>query len=114
MRVIKAYERLALPKCWRDAKRASPDGEKWTLYGQNLLSEYHVRYGGYGGIGYYHVSDMYIALVGHFIPCGAQAVIAPFTSRSVGAGKNMAETASLMRDPVRNTTFPTKPTARRS
>jgi len=26
--------------------------------------------GGYGGIGYYHVSDMYIALFSHFIPCG--------------------------------------------
>jgi hypothetical protein len=24
---------------------------------KNLLSEYHIRYGGYGGIGYYHVSD---------------------------------------------------------
>ena len=37
---------------------------------QNLLSEYHIRYGGYGGIGYYHVSDKYIALFSHFIPCG--------------------------------------------
>jgi TnpA family transposase len=26
--------------------------------------------GGYGGIGYYHVSDTYIALFSHFIPCG--------------------------------------------
>ena len=43
---------------------------KWDLYERNLLSECHVRYGGYGGIGYYHVSDTYVALFSHFIPCG--------------------------------------------
>jgi TnpA family transposase len=68
--VINAYNRFALPKCWGSGKRASADGTKWDLYEQNLLSEYHVRYGGYGGIGYYHVSDTYIALFSHFIPCG--------------------------------------------
>lgn len=35
-----------------------------------LLAEYHIRYGGYGGIAYHHVSDNYIALFSHFIPCG--------------------------------------------
>jgi TnpA family transposase len=35
------------------------------------LAEYHIRYGGFGGIGYYHLSDLYIALFNHFIPCGA-------------------------------------------
>jgi TnpA family transposase len=34
------------------------------------LSEYHIRYGGYGGIAYHHVSDTYIALFTHFISCG--------------------------------------------
>ena len=33
-------------------------------------SEYHIRYGGYGGIAYHHVSDTYIALFTHFITCG--------------------------------------------
>ncbi|MBS9387956.1 MAG: Tn3 family transposase [Dolichospermum sp. WA123] len=27
---------------------------------ENLLSEYHIRYGGYGGIAYHHVSDTYV------------------------------------------------------
>jgi hypothetical protein len=31
---------------------------KCTLYEQNLLSEYRIRHGGYGGIGYYYVSDI--------------------------------------------------------
>ena len=68
--VINGYNRFALPKEWGSGKRVSADGTKWDLYEQNLLSEYHIRYGGYGGIGYYHVSDTYIALFSHFIPCG--------------------------------------------
>jgi len=35
------------------------------------MSEYHLRYGGYGGIGYYLVSDMYIALFSRFTTCGS-------------------------------------------
>jgi TnpA family transposase len=69
-RVINAYNRFALPKAWGTGQRAAADGTKWDIYEQNLLSEYHVRYGGYGGIGYYHVSDTYIALFSHFMPCG--------------------------------------------
>lgn len=68
--IIDAYNRFALPKFWGDGKSASVDGTKWDIYEQNLLAEYHIRYGGYGGIGYYHISDTYIALFSHFIPCG--------------------------------------------
>jgi hypothetical protein len=35
------------------------------LYGDNLISEHHVRYGGYGGISFHHVSDTYVALFTH-------------------------------------------------
>ncbi len=68
--ITNAYNRFALPKLWGSPQRASADGTKWDIYEQNLLAEYHIRYGGYGGIGYYHVSDTYIALFSHFIPCG--------------------------------------------
>ena len=68
--LIDAYNRFSLPKLWGSGKHASADGTKWNPDEQNLLSEYHVRYGGYGGIGYYHVSDTYVALFSHFIPCG--------------------------------------------
>lgn len=73
--VINAYNKFLLPKYWGTGKSASADGTKWNMYEQNLLSEYHIRYGGYGGIGYYHVSDMYIALFSHFIPCGVYEAI---------------------------------------
>ena len=57
-------------KCWGSGDSAAADGTKWDLYEQNLLSEYHVRYGGWGGVGYYHVSDTYIALFSNFVSCG--------------------------------------------
>ncbi len=67
---INAYNQFQLPRYWGDTKRAAADGTQWNLYENNLLSEKHIRYGGYGGIAYYHVSDTYIALFSHFIPCG--------------------------------------------
>jgi TnpA family transposase len=68
--IINAYNRLSLPKCWGSGKKAAADGSKIEIYENNLMSEYHIRYGGYGGIAYHHVSDTYIALFTHFISCG--------------------------------------------
>ena len=64
------YHRFRLPKFWGDGTHASADGTKYDLSEQNLMAEYHIRYGGYGGIAYHHVSDLYIALFSHFISCG--------------------------------------------
>jgi len=74
-RVIDGYARFDLPRRWGSGKRASADGTKWEVHTHNLLAEYHIRYGGYGGIGYYHVSDTYIALFSRFIPCGVHEAI---------------------------------------
>ena len=41
------------------------------MHPETLKSSYHLRYGGYGGIGYYLVSDTYIALFSRFPACGA-------------------------------------------
>lgn len=68
--VINRYNRFLLPKLWGSGQRAAADGTKWDVYEQNLLSEYHLRYGGWGGIGYYHVSDTSIALFSSFMACG--------------------------------------------
>lgn len=68
--IINAYDRFPLPKLWGSGQTAAADGTKYELYDQNLLAEYHIRYGSYGGIAYHHVADNYIALFSHFIPCG--------------------------------------------
>ena len=70
VKVINAYHRFKLPKYWGAGKHASVDGTKWDIYENNLLAEYHIRYQGYGAIGYYHIADSYIALFSNFIPCG--------------------------------------------
>jgi TnpA family transposase len=73
--LINGYNRFLLPSYWGSSERASADGTKWDLYEQNLLSEYHIRYGGYGGIAYFVISAKYIALFSHFIPCGVREAI---------------------------------------
>lgn len=73
--VINQYNRFLLPKFWGDGSTVSADGTQWDVYQGNLLTEYHIRYGGYGGIGYYHVSDTYIALFSRFIPCGVYEAV---------------------------------------
>lgn len=73
--LINRYNVFALPKYWGDGSSLSVDGTFWDMYTQNILAAKHIRYGGYGGIGYYHVSDMYIALFSEFISCGAHESI---------------------------------------
>lgn len=68
--IINRYNVLDLPSLWGQGDSAAADGTKYDVREQNLLSEYHIRYGGYGGIAYHHVADKYIALFSHFIPCG--------------------------------------------
>jgi len=75
VKTINAYNRFQLPRYWGSTEAAAADGTLWDVYERNLLSAYHIRYGSYGGIAYYHVSDTYIALFSHFIPCGVYEAI---------------------------------------
>ena len=73
--MINRYNIFALPKHWGPGDSVSVDGTFWDMYTQNLLAAHHIRYGRYGGVGYYHVSDQYIALFSNFISCGAHESI---------------------------------------
>src|SRR2546423_10221803 len=68
--LINRYYQYDLPKCWGDENVAAADGTQVDLYENNLLSSYHIRYGSYGGIAYYVVSALYIALYSHFLNFG--------------------------------------------
>lgn len=72
---VNIYNQFELPKTWGTGETESVDGTYWNIYTNNLLAEHHIRYGQYGGIGYYHVSDQYIALFSNFIPCGVHEAI---------------------------------------
>jgi TnpA family transposase len=73
--LINAYARFALPKLWGAGRAAIADGTHVPLRENNLIGAQHIRYGGYGGIAYHHISDSYIALFTSFIPCGAWEAI---------------------------------------
>lgn len=73
--IIDCFNRYTLPHYWGDETRAAADGTQYDLAEENLLAEQHIRYGGYGGIAYHHVSDMYILLFSHFIACGVWEAI---------------------------------------
>lgn len=51
------------------------DGTQYELAEENLLVERHIRYGGYGGIAYHHITDMYILLFTQFIAPGVWEAI---------------------------------------
>jgi TnpA family transposase len=69
-KTVEFYNKFDLPRLWGDGKHVSVDGTKWDIYSKNLMAQYHIRYRGYGGIAYYHVSNNYIALFSNFITCG--------------------------------------------
>ena len=68
--IINEYARFRLPFFWGHGKAVITDGTQFELRENSLLGERHIRYGGYGGIAYHHISDTYIALFSHFIACG--------------------------------------------
>ena len=68
--VINAFAQLDVAGMWGDGHVVAADGTQIETWENNLLAESHIRYGGYGGLAYRHISDTYIALFSHFIPCG--------------------------------------------
>ncbi|MFJ2202533.1 MULTISPECIES: Tn3 family transposase [Streptomyces] len=68
--LVNAYARLDISQAWGDGTAVAADGTHMDTCLDNLLAETSVRYGKPGGIAYHHISDTYIALFTHFIPCG--------------------------------------------
>jgi len=68
--VINAFAKLDVAAMWGDGSAAAVDGSQIETWENNLLAESHIRYGGFGGIAFRLISDTYIALFSHFIPCG--------------------------------------------
>ncbi|MFD8534154.1 Tn3 family transposase [Streptosporangium canum] len=68
--VINAFNQLDITSVWGDGKTVAADGSQVETWENNLLAESHIRYGGYGGLAYRHISNTYVALFSHFIPCG--------------------------------------------
>ena len=54
--MIDAYARVGLHRHRGSGQSASADGTKWDAHPESLKTSYHIRYGGYGGIGHYLLS----------------------------------------------------------
>ncbi|MGH3857260.1 MAG: transposase, partial [Pseudonocardiaceae bacterium] len=68
--IVNAFMELDLIRVWGDGSVVAADGTQVDTFIDNLLAETSIRYGGTGGIGYYYISDTYIALFSKFIPVG--------------------------------------------
>ena len=69
-KLINVSNTFQIIKAWGTGKSCAGDGTIQYIREENLIAEYHIRYGHRGGIAYHHVSDQYIALFSTFIPCG--------------------------------------------
>jgi TnpA family transposase len=65
--VINEFNKLDIASVWGDGKAVAADGSQIETWENNLLAESHIRY---GGLAYRHISNTYVALFSHFIPCG--------------------------------------------
>jgi len=68
--VVNGHARLDLVRAWGDGTIAAADGTHVETWLDNLLAETSIRFGKPGGIAYHHISDLYVALFTHFVPCG--------------------------------------------
>ncbi|MFI7538534.1 Tn3 family transposase [Streptosporangium sp. NPDC049376] len=68
--MVNGFNRLDITSMWGDGTTVAADGSQVETWENNLLAESHIRYGGYGGLAYRHISNTYVALFSHFIPCG--------------------------------------------
>lgn len=62
-KIVDKYNKFDLPKRWGSGKSLSVNATFWDMHKKNLTAELHIRYGGYGGLGFYHVSLDFIRLL---------------------------------------------------
>lgn len=74
--LINCASAFPLTFAWGDGKSCAADGNLRELREENLIAEFHIRYGKKGGIAYHHVANNYIALFSTFIPCGVWEAVA--------------------------------------
>ncbi len=73
--IVNETARFPLIYLWGTGRSAIADGSHFETWADNLVGEMHIRYGAYGGIGYFYVSDTYQALLSRFITCGTYEAI---------------------------------------
>ena len=84
--------RFGLPQFWGQGKAAIADGTQMELRENTLPGSRHIRYGGFGGIAYHHISDNCIAVFPNFIACGVREAVYILDGLLLNASKLQPET----------------------
>ena len=90
--IIEEYIRFGLPQFRGEGKAAIADGTQMDLRENNLLGSRHVRYDGFGGVAYDHISDTYIAVFSNFIACGVWEAVYILDGLQLNASKLQSDT----------------------
>jgi TnpA family transposase len=76
-RVVNATFRVRLPEIWGEATTAcASDSKKFAAWDQNLMTEWHVRYGGRGVMIYWHVERKSACIYSQLKTCSSSEVAA--------------------------------------
>jgi TnpA family transposase len=76
-RVVNAIFRARLPHIWGEATTAcASDSKKFGAWDQNLMTEWHVRYGGRGIMIYWHVDKKSVCIYSQLKTCSSSEVAA--------------------------------------
>jgi len=75
--VVNATFRVRLPEIWGEATTAcASDSKKFAAWDQNLMTEWHVRYGGRGIMIYWHVEKKSACIYSQLKTCSSSEVAA--------------------------------------
>jgi TnpA family transposase len=76
-KVVNAVFRVRLPHIWGEATTAcASDSKKFGAWDQNLMTEWHVRYGGKGIMIYWHVERHAVCIYSQLKTCSSSEVAA--------------------------------------
>ena len=76
-RVVNATFRVRLPEIWGEATTAcASDSKKFAAWDQNLMTEWHLRYGGRGVMIYWHVERKSACIYSQLKTCSSSEVAA--------------------------------------
>jgi TnpA family transposase len=75
--VVNAIFRVRLPQVWGEGTTAcASDSKKFGAWDQNLMTEWHVRYGGRGVMIYWHVEKKAVCIYSQLKACSSSEVAA--------------------------------------
>ena len=74
--MVNATSRVRNPEIWRATTACASDSKKFSAWDRNLMTEWHVRYGGRGVMIYWHVEKKSTCIYSQLKTCSSSEVAA--------------------------------------